>query len=135
MEVQGASTADDRNVVQYTDRGVANQQWQMVKLSSGGGGCGSAPTLASGTHTMQKSRKDGPCATDSSATTAAFPRARAGQPDARHHHLLGLPRWVPVQWAAFDGGHMPGPVDDSPSESGVATWTKKEIWRFFAQFQ
>ncbi|WP_329125177.1 RICIN domain-containing protein [Streptomyces sp. NBC_01353] len=41
----------------------------------------------------------------------------------------------PVQWAAFDGGHMPGPVDGSPNESGVATWTKGEIWRFFAQFQ
>ncbi|TDE33296.1 RICIN domain-containing protein [Actinomadura sp. 6K520] len=41
----------------------------------------------------------------------------------------------PVQWAAFDGGHIPGPVDGSPNESGVATWTKGEIWRFFAQFQ
>jgi hypothetical protein len=40
----------------------------------------------------------------------------------------------PVQWAAFDGGHIPGPVDGSPDESGVATWTKGEIWRFFAQF-
>lgn len=41
----------------------------------------------------------------------------------------------PVQWAAFDGGHIPAPVDGSPNESGVATWTKTEIWRFFAQFQ
>ncbi|CAL9463897.1 hypothetical protein SUDANB171_02682 [Streptomyces sp. enrichment culture] len=40
----------------------------------------------------------------------------------------------PAQWAAFDGGHIPGPVDGSPDESGVATWTKGEIWRFFAQF-
>ncbi|MFG2639607.1 hypothetical protein ACGFYP_01275 [Streptomyces sp. NPDC048370] len=36
---------------------------------------------------------------------------------------------------AFDGSHLPGPVDGSPDESGVATWTKREIWRFFAQFQ
>ncbi|MFD5479759.1 hypothetical protein [Streptomyces hawaiiensis] len=41
----------------------------------------------------------------------------------------------PVQWAAFDGGHIPGPVDGSSGESGVTTWTKAEIWRFFAQFQ
>jgi poly(3-hydroxybutyrate) depolymerase len=41
----------------------------------------------------------------------------------------------PVQWAAFDNGHMPGPVDGTYAESGVTTWTKAEIWRFFAQFQ
>ena len=41
----------------------------------------------------------------------------------------------PVQWAAFDNGHMPGPVDGTYSESGITTWTKGEIWRFFAQFQ
>jgi poly(3-hydroxybutyrate) depolymerase len=40
-----------------------------------------------------------------------------------------------VQWAAFDNGHMPGPVDGTYTESGVTTWTKGEIWRFFAQFQ
>ncbi|GAA4721122.1 cellulose binding domain-containing protein [Phytohabitans rumicis] len=41
----------------------------------------------------------------------------------------------PVQWAAFDNGHMPGPVDGTYAESGITTWTKGEIWRFFAQFQ
>ncbi|MBQ1048123.1 RICIN domain-containing protein [Micromonospora sp. C51] len=40
----------------------------------------------------------------------------------------------PVQWAAFDNGHMPGPVDGTYAESGITTWTKGEIWRFFAQF-
>ncbi|MEV0429464.1 RICIN domain-containing protein [Micromonospora sp. NPDC050495] len=40
----------------------------------------------------------------------------------------------PVQWAAFDNGHMPGPVDGTYAESGVTTWTKGEVWRFFAQF-
>ncbi|WP_391653109.1 RICIN domain-containing protein [Streptomyces tamarix] len=58
VEVQGGSTADGGNVVQYTDWGGANQQWQMIKLSSGGaGGCGSAPTLTSGTHTIQSGGK------------------------------------------------------------------------------
>jgi poly(3-hydroxybutyrate) depolymerase len=41
----------------------------------------------------------------------------------------------PVQWAAFDNGHMPGPVDGTYTESGITTWTKTEIWKFFAQFQ
>jgi poly(3-hydroxybutyrate) depolymerase len=42
----------------------------------------------------------------------------------------------PVQWAAFDGGHGPAPVDGcSGCEDGARTWTKAEVWRFFAQFQ
>ena len=41
----------------------------------------------------------------------------------------------PVVWAAFDGGHLPGHVDGSTVESGVTTWTKGEVWRFFAQFR
>jgi poly(3-hydroxybutyrate) depolymerase len=42
----------------------------------------------------------------------------------------------PVQWAAFDGGHGPGPVDGcSGCEDGTRTWTKGEVWRFFSQFQ
>jgi len=41
----------------------------------------------------------------------------------------------PVQWAAYDNGHTPGPVDGTYTESGVNTWTKGEIWQFFSQFQ
>jgi poly(3-hydroxybutyrate) depolymerase len=41
----------------------------------------------------------------------------------------------PVQWAAFDGGHGPGPVDGcSGCEDGVRTWTKGEAWQFISQF-
>jgi poly(3-hydroxybutyrate) depolymerase len=41
----------------------------------------------------------------------------------------------PVQWAAFDGGHGPAPVDGcSGCEDGVRTWTKGEAWRFISQF-
>lgn len=61
VEVQGGSTADGAGVVQYSDWSGANQQWQLVKLSSGGdggaGGCGSAPTLTSGTYTIQSGGK------------------------------------------------------------------------------
>lgn len=68
--------------------------------------------------------------------TPQSPREPA--PGSRTHIATtysGCRAGYPVQWAAFDGDHMPGPVDGSSGESGVATWTKAEIWRFFAQFQ
>jgi poly(3-hydroxybutyrate) depolymerase len=39
----------------------------------------------------------------------------------------------PVQWAAFDGGHTPGPIDGGGD--GGRTWTKEVVWKFFTQFQ
>lgn len=41
----------------------------------------------------------------------------------------------PVVWAAFDGGHTPGPVDGSTADDGARTWTKAVVWNFFNQFQ
>ncbi|MGI5240619.1 ricin-type beta-trefoil lectin domain protein [Dactylosporangium sp. CA-139066] len=41
----------------------------------------------------------------------------------------------PVQWAAFDGGHGPAPVDGcSGCDDGARTWTKGEAWRFISSF-
>jgi poly(3-hydroxybutyrate) depolymerase len=40
----------------------------------------------------------------------------------------------PVQWAAFDGGHIFSPVDGSTADNAAQTWTKNEVWRFFSQF-
>jgi poly(3-hydroxybutyrate) depolymerase len=39
----------------------------------------------------------------------------------------------PVVWAAFDGGHAPGPIDGSTGD-GWRTWTSGEVWKFFSQF-
>jgi poly(3-hydroxybutyrate) depolymerase len=39
----------------------------------------------------------------------------------------------PVEWAAFDGGHTPGPIDGGGD--GGRTWTKEVVWKFFSQFQ
>ncbi|MFF3737865.1 RICIN domain-containing protein [Streptomyces sp. NPDC002566] len=39
----------------------------------------------------------------------------------------------PVVWAAFDGGHDPGPVEGSTG-SGWRTWTSAAVWQFFTQF-
>ncbi|MGW4063106.1 RICIN domain-containing protein [Amycolatopsis sp. NPDC004747] len=38
----------------------------------------------------------------------------------------------PVVWAAFDGGHDPGPKDGGGS--GWQTWTSGEVWKFITQF-
>ncbi|WP_062431044.1 ricin-type beta-trefoil lectin domain protein [Herbidospora daliensis] len=56
---------------------------------------------------------------------------------SRSHTLTtysGCRSGYPVVWAAFDNGHMPGPVDGTYGESGVTTWTKGEVWKFFSQF-
>jgi poly(3-hydroxybutyrate) depolymerase len=39
----------------------------------------------------------------------------------------------PVVWAAFDGGHTPGPIDGSTGQ-GWQTWTSGVTWSFFTQF-
>jgi poly(3-hydroxybutyrate) depolymerase len=61
VEVQGSSTADGANAVQYSDTGGNNQQWQLAKVSGGGDpggtGCGKAPTLRSGSHTITSNGK------------------------------------------------------------------------------
>ncbi|GAA3747585.1 hypothetical protein GCM10022225_34260 [Plantactinospora mayteni] len=62
------------------------------------------------------------------------PEPAAGSRTHRTTAYSGCRAGYPVQWAAFDNGHMPGPVDGTYSESGVTTWTKGEIWRFFSQF-
>jgi poly(3-hydroxybutyrate) depolymerase len=40
----------------------------------------------------------------------------------------------PVVWAAFDGGHDPGPIDGCTC-GGWRTWTSGVVWNFFTQFQ
>ncbi|MDG9676943.1 RICIN domain-containing protein [Micromonospora sp. DH14] len=66
VEVQNASTADGGNVVQYDDFGGNHQQWQLVRVGDSGNpgtpgngtaGCGRAPALGSGTHTITSNGK------------------------------------------------------------------------------
>ena len=57
-------------------------------------------------------------------------------PGSRSHIVTaysGCRSGYPVVWAAFDGGHTPGPVDGGGD--GWRTWTSGEVWRFFTQFQ
>ena len=39
----------------------------------------------------------------------------------------------PVVWAAFDGGHDPGPIDGCAC-GGWRSWTPGVVWNFFSQF-
>jgi poly(3-hydroxybutyrate) depolymerase len=41
----------------------------------------------------------------------------------------------PVEWAAFDEGHIPAPQDGAAGSDGSRTWVPAEVWRFFTQFQ
>ncbi|WFE38757.1 ricin-type beta-trefoil lectin domain protein [Micromonospora sp. WMMD998] len=61
------------------------------------------------------------------------PEPRAGSLTHITTTYSGCRSGYPVVWAAFDGGHTPGPVDGG-GDSGVRTWTKTEVWRFFTQF-
>ncbi len=57
-------------------------------------------------------------------------------PGSRTHIVTaysGCRNGYPVVWAAFDGGHTPGPIDGGGD--GWRTWTSGEVWRFFTQFQ
>jgi poly(3-hydroxybutyrate) depolymerase len=53
-------------------------------------------------------------------------------------HILtaysGCRTGYPVVWAAFDGGHTPGPIDGCSGCQGWQTWTSGEVWKFFTQF-
>jgi poly(3-hydroxybutyrate) depolymerase len=62
--------------------------------------------------------------------TAQSPREPAA--GSRTHittHYSGCRAGYPVVWAAFDGGHGPGPIDGGGE--GWRTWTSGEVWNFF----
>ncbi|MDQ3789732.1 MAG: poly(3-hydroxybutyrate) depolymerase, partial [Actinomycetota bacterium] len=44
-------------------------------------------------------------------------------------YYSGCRAGYPVVWAAFDGGHTPGPIDGGGE--GWRTWTSGEVWKFF----
>jgi poly(3-hydroxybutyrate) depolymerase len=56
-------------------------------------------------------------------------------PGSRTHIITnysGCRAGYPVVWAAFDGGHTPGPIDSGGD--GWRTWTSGEAWKFITQF-
>jgi poly(3-hydroxybutyrate) depolymerase len=65
---------------------------------------------------------------------AQSPREPAGGSRTHITTTYSCRAGYPVQWAAFDGGHGPGPVDGCACEDGARTWTKGEAWKFISQF-
>ncbi|WP_030478544.1 cellulose binding domain-containing protein [Lentzea albidocapillata] len=57
---------------------------------------------------------------------------RAGSRTHIVTNYSGCRAGYPVVWAAFDGGHTPGPIDSGGD--GWRTWTSGEAWKFITQF-
>ncbi|RDI16802.1 cellulose binding domain-containing protein [Lentzea flaviverrucosa] len=60
------------------------------------------------------------------------PEPRAGSRTHIVTNYSGCRAGYPVVWAAFDGGHTPGPIDSGGD--GWRTWTSGEAWKFLTQF-
>ncbi|MET9632800.1 cellulose binding domain-containing protein [Lentzea sp. NPDC006480] len=60
------------------------------------------------------------------------PEPRAGSRTHIITNFSGCRPGYPVVWAAFDGGHTPGPIDSGGD--GWRTWTSGEAWKFITQF-
>lgn len=56
---------------------------------------------------------------------------------SRSHRITtysGCSAGHPVEWAAFDEGHIAAPQDGAGGDSGSRTWVPAEVWKFFTQF-
>ena len=65
-------------------------------------------------------------------TAQNAPEPRAGSRTHIITNYSGCRAGYPVVWAAFDGGHTPGPIDSGGD--GWRTWTSGEVWKFITQF-
>ncbi|MEV6237632.1 cellulose binding domain-containing protein [Lentzea sp. NPDC051838] len=61
-------------------------------------------------------------------TAQNAPEPRAGSRTHIVTSYSGCRAGYPVVWAAFDGGHTPGPIDSGGD--GWRTWTSGEAWKF-----
>jgi poly(3-hydroxybutyrate) depolymerase len=66
-------------------------------------------------------------------TAQNAPEPRAGSRTHIVTNYSGCREGYPVVWAAFDGGHTPGPIDSGGD--GWRTWTSGEVWKFITQFK
>ncbi|HET9655430.1 MAG TPA: cellulose binding domain-containing protein [Kineosporiaceae bacterium] len=58
-------------------------------------------------------------------------------PGSRTHVVTdysGCAPGYPVEWAAFDEGHIAAPQDGAGGDSGSRTWVPAVVWTFFSQF-
>jgi poly(3-hydroxybutyrate) depolymerase len=93
-----------------------------------------------GIHGVNDGIQNGRALRDTFVRNNGCPAQNAPEPasGSRTHILTtytGCRAGYPVVWAAFDGGHQQGPVDNCAGcESGARSWVKPEVWKFFTQF-
>jgi poly(3-hydroxybutyrate) depolymerase len=118
--------------------------FRAVVVQSGGGpsGCegGTQPIAYFGVHGIGDSEGIGETARDmfvasNGCTPQDPPEPAAGSLTHITTAYEGCEDGYPVQWAAFDGGHMPAPQDGATGDSGSNTWVPAEAWAFFTQFE
>ncbi|MET8850712.1 cellulose binding domain-containing protein [Amycolatopsis sp. NPDC004625] len=62
------------------------------------------------------------------------PEPAQGSLTHRVTSYAGCRAGYPVQWAAFDEGHIAAPQDGATGDSGPRTWVPALVWQFFSQF-
>lgn len=105
-------------------------------------GCsgGTQPIAYMGIHGINDNIQSGRALRDTfvrnnGCTSQNAPEPRPGSVTHISTAYSGCRPGYPVVWAAFDGGHQQGPVDNCAGcESGARSWVKPELWRFFTQF-
>ncbi|MEV8443498.1 ricin-type beta-trefoil lectin domain protein [Actinosynnema sp. NPDC051121] len=112
--------------------------FRAVAVYSGAGisGCngGTQPIAYMGIHGISDNIGGGRALRDTFVRNNGCTPQNAPEPTAgsRTHITTtysGCRTGYPVVWAAFDGGHTPGPVDGGGD--GWRSWTAPEVWRFF----
>jgi poly(3-hydroxybutyrate) depolymerase len=118
--------------------------FRAVVVQSGGGpsGCdgGTQPVAYFGVHGISDSPGIGESArdmfvTNNGCTPQDPPKPAAGSLTHTTTTYEGCAEGYPVQYAWFDGGHIPAPQDGAPGDSGSNTWVPGEVWEFFTQFE
>jgi poly(3-hydroxybutyrate) depolymerase len=112
--------------------------FRAVAVYSGAGisGCngGTQPVAYMGIHGISDNIGGGRALRDTFVRNNGCTPQNAPEPAAgsRTHITTtysGCRTGYPVVWAAFDGGHTPGPIDGGGE--GWRSWTSPEVWRFF----
>jgi poly(3-hydroxybutyrate) depolymerase len=113
--------------------------FRAVAVYSGAGisGCngGTQPISYMGIHGIADNIAGGRALRDTFVRNDGCTPQNAPEPAAGSHtHITttysGCRAGYSVVWAAFDGGHTPGPIDGSTGQ-GWRTWTSAEVWKFF----
>jgi poly(3-hydroxybutyrate) depolymerase len=106
--------------------------------SLSGCGGGTQPVAYIGVHGTRDSIQNGRALRDTFVRNNGCTPQNAPEPaQGSLTHIVtaysGCRAGYPVTWAAFDGGHDPGPIDGCNC-GGWRSWTPAVVWNFFAQF-